>query len=145
MNLSQALKEKNRLAGELVRLQTIFSRENSRRDDNVSKVNPEEVWKKILETSDRLGALKAKIAVANIEIYPAIERMAELKSRIAYLAALSKREGPEDVVGYNTPTLHYKWTAFMNQQRCDEEIAAVQLLCNDLQDKIDSHNATHEI
>ena len=95
MNLSQALKEKNRLAGELVRQQQILQRENSRRSGATSKVDREQVWNKIIEISTSLGELKGRITVANIGVYPMLEGMSELKARISYLNPLSVREGEE--------------------------------------------------
>lgn len=145
MNLSQALKQKNRLAGEYVRLAAILSRENSRRNDNPSKIDAELVYKQMTETSNQLGELKAKIAAANIPIYPLIERMAELKTRIAYLTQLNKREGAEVVQQYNSNPINYTHAAFINQEKADQMILEIQNSINELQDKVDAHNATTEI
>jgi hypothetical protein len=145
MNLSQALKQKNRLAGELVRHQQILLRENSKRSDSVSTVDRYTIWLKIQEISDELGVLKGKISTANIGIYPLIERMAELKSRIAYVASLPKREGEEKVMGYQTETLTYKWDSFINQEKSDKLTFELQEKINELQDKIDNYNATTNI
>jgi hypothetical protein len=145
MNLAQALKQKNRLAGELTRLQQIFVRENARRNDNPSTVNPEEVWTKIQALSEELGELKARIAKANINVYSAIERMAELKGRIAFINGVPKREGEElEQAHYGSaaaPT-KYQWTSFINQQRADEMVFALQKEIDELQDKVDTYNAT---
>ncbi len=146
MNLSQALKQKNRLAGELVKLQQILTRENSRRNDNPSKVNPQETWEKIIETSNKLGELKAQIAAANVPIYSKIERMAELKSRISYLQGLHKHEGEETTfVGRDQEKLVYTHVAFINQQRADEMILELQEDINVAQDFIDEFNAKTSI
>lgn len=146
MNLAQALKQKNRLAGELVRQQQILQRENARRNDSPSKVNREEVWEKILSISNELGELKGKITQANVNIYPALERMAELKARIAYLQSLPKREGEEVTsVGYSQEKIIYKWDSLITQEKCDEMVAEIQEQINDLQDEVDSFNATTEI
>lgn len=146
MNLAQALKQKNRLAGELVRQQQILQRENARRSDSVSQVDREEVYNRILELSTQLGELKGKITQANVNIYPALERMAELKSRIAYLNGLPKREGEEvTFIGRDQEKQTYKWDSFINQQTCDETIAELQEEINDLQDEVDSYNATTQI
>ena len=146
MNLAQALKTKNRLAGELVRQQAILQRENARRSDNVSKVNCQEIWDKIQEVSNQLGELKGKITQANIGIYPMLERMAELKSRITFIQTLPKREG-EDIqsMGYNQPNVTYTWTSFITQEACDAMVTVLQNQINDLQDKIDAYNATTQI
>ena len=143
MNLSQALKQKNRLAGELVRQQLILSRENSRRSDSVSTVDRDAVWAKIQQLSEELGVLKGKITTANIGIYPLIERMAELKSRISYVQTLDKREGDEvSFVGRDQEKLVYTWNSTINQSRCDELVANLQVQINELQDKVDAYNAT---
>ena len=68
MNLSQALKQKNRLAGEYVRLANILTREKSRRNDNPSKIDQQSIYNQMIETSNNLGELKAKIATANVPI-----------------------------------------------------------------------------
>lgn len=146
MKLSQALKLKNRLAGELVRLQNILQRENTRRSDNPSKVNQEEIWNNILKTSDELGVLKAQIAKANIGIYPKIERMSELKSRIVYVQGLPKRDTPEvQLIGRDQERSEYTWTPYINQEKCDELVASLQKECDKLQDEIDTFNAVTDI
>lgn len=146
MNLAQALKLKNRLAGELVRKQQILGRENARRNDSVSKIDREAVWNEIVEISDKLGELKGRISRANIAIYPSLERMAELKSRITFLSNLPKREGEEvSFVGRDSEKLIYTWDSFINQERADEEVADLQEEINDLQDKVDAYNATTQL
>lgn len=146
MKLSQALKTKNRLAGEIVKLQQILSRENSIRNDNPSKVNRGEIWDKILDTSNQLGRIKAIIAVANVPIYHHIERMAELKSRICYIQSLPKREGEEVMfVGRDQEKLTYTYSAFINQERADELIEKLQKEIDSNQDAIDLYNASNSI
>jgi hypothetical protein len=146
MNLSQALKQKNRLAGELVRQQQILQRENARRSDSVSTVDREAVFEKILSLSEDLGELKGKITQANVNIYPALERMAELKARIAFIQGLQKREGPElSFVGRDQEKVEYQWDSFITQEKCDEMVADLQEQINDLQDEVDTYNATTEV
>jgi hypothetical protein len=146
MNLAQALKQKNRLAGELVRQQQILQRENARRSDNVSQVDRDAVYVKILSISDDLGELKGKITQANVNIYPALERMAELKSRISFIQGLEKREGEEVVfVGRDQEQTKYQWDSFINQEKCDETVADLQEQINDLQDEADEFNHSTEV
>ena len=143
MNLSQALKLKNRLAGEIVRQQQILLRENARRNDSASTVERSKVWDTIVKLSDDLGTLKGKITVANIGIYPLLERMAELKSRIAYVQELPKRVGEEiSFIGRDQERLTYVWDSFINQELCDEMVSILQTEINTLQDQVDSYNAT---
>ena len=146
MNLSQALKEKNRLAGELVRQQQILQRENSRRSDATSKVDREHVWNKIIEISTSLGELKGRITVANIGVYPLLERMSELKARISYLNSLSVREGEELVfIGRDQEKMSYTWNSLINQEKRDTLTGELQLQINELQDKIDIYNAVTQL
>jgi uncharacterized small protein (DUF1192 family) len=146
MTLATALKTKNRLAGELVHQQNILSRENARRNDSSSKVNRAEVWKNIITLSDELGSLKGRITVANIGIYPMLERMAELKSRIAYIQNLNKREDVEIMfVGRDQEKMEYRWNSFINQEDADKRITALQEEINRLQDEIDKYNAVTTI
>jgi hypothetical protein len=146
MNLAQALKLKNRLAGELVRKQQVLERENARRNDSVSKVDRETIWDEVIELSDRLGELKSRITQANVAIYPSLERMAELKSRIALIERLNKREGEEvNLFGRDNEKMTYTWDSFINQERADDEIAQIQEEINSLQDIVDVYNATTQL
>lgn len=146
MNLAQALKHKNRLAGEIVRQQQILHRENARRNDSVSTVDRGQVLANILKLSNELGTLKAKIATANIGIYPLLERMAEYKSLIAFYQGLPKQEGQDvQFVGRDQEKLTYTWESHINQTRCDELIAKLQEDINAWQDEVDAYNATTTI
>jgi peptidoglycan hydrolase CwlO-like protein len=142
MNLAQALKQKNRLAGELVRQQQILQRENVRRNDSVSTVERQAVYNKITDLSEQLGTLKGKITQSNVNIYPALERLAELKAHISFLQSLPKREGEEvSFVGRDQEKLVYTWNSFINQENCDERVAELQEKINSLQDQVDTYNA----
>lgn len=146
MNLAQALKQKNRLAGDLVRQQQILQRENARRSDSVSKVDRNAVYETILRLSEELGTLKAKIATANVGIYSAIERMAEYKSQISFLNGLNKQVGEEvTFVGRDQEKLVYTWDSLITQETCDKLVADLQLKINALQDEVDAYNATTTI
>lgn len=146
MKLAHALKQKNRLAGELARQQRILERENSRRNDNVSKVNRLEVYTQILHLSEQLGAIKGKIAIANAPIYTKLERMAEYKAHIAFLVGLDKREGKEVVfVGRDDEKLVYTWDSQVTQESCDNMVGEIQKKIESLQDEVDAYNATTEI
>ena len=146
MNLSQALKTKNRLAGELVRQQQILQRENARRSDSVSGVDCKAVWERILKLSEELGVIKGKITTANIGIYPALERMAELKSRISFVQGLQKREGTEvTFIGRDQEKETYTWTSFINQEDSDKKVLELQAEIDALQDKVDTYNAITEV
>jgi len=146
MKLNQALKVKNRLAGEVARLNQILHRENSRRNDSTSKVDRDSVWNQALKASEELGALKGRIATANVGIYAKLERMGELKARIAFINSLPKRTGEEIVPlhGDREP-LKYTWDAYVNQEKADGMVIDLQKQIETLQDEVDAYNATTEI
>jgi hypothetical protein len=146
MNLAQALKQKNRLAGELNRQQQILQRENARRSDSVSTVDRNAVLQRIITISVELGELKAKIAKANVGIYHALERMAEFKSQISFFQGLNKQVGEEvSFIGRDNEKLVYKWDSLITQEKCDEMVADLQEKINELQDEVDRYNAITEI
>ena len=153
MKLAKALKVKNRLVGELNQLKTELQRENSRRDDNPSKVDCKSLYDDIETKRDNLIALKASICSANAGspnkdagIYQKIDEMSELKSFINFLAGLPKREGEElTLIGVNREKLTYQWTAFINQEKADALTKELQLKINKLQDEIDEYNAVTEV
>jgi hypothetical protein len=150
ITLARALKEKNRIVGEINSLKKIFERENSRIENNTStQVNREELWNKILDRTQKLIILKSKIAATNVNIYSLIEEMAELKTRIIFLQSLIKVEGTEEV---NTFILekypNYKpkvYTAYFNVTKVDEEVSELQKKIAFIQDEIDEYNAKTKI
>ena len=146
MNLSQALKKKNRLAGEIVRQQSILNRENARRSDSNSTVDRNNVWTKILTLSEELGSIKGKISTANIGIYPMLERMAELKSRISYISMLPKRDDVEVCLyGRDQEKTEYIWNSYIDQVKADSMISFLQEEINKMQDSVDTYNHNTEV
>jgi hypothetical protein len=134
------------MAGELVRLQAILQRENARKSDSVSTVNRQEVWDKIIKTSNDLGELKGRITIANIGIYPVLESMSELKSRIAFINNLPKKAGTEVEPTYgNQERITYTWDSFISQEKADELVANLQLEINQNQDLVDQYNSSTNI
>jgi hypothetical protein len=147
MRLSQALKRKNRLAGELARLQAVLQRENSRREGSSSTVDRETVFNQIAEVRQRLVELKAGITQANLDIYPKIAEMAELKSYIAFLSALDTKHGvhAEVVSHYQTEPRNVRYDAYLTREKVDALVVETQQRIEKLQDEIDEHNASRSI
>jgi uncharacterized protein Veg len=142
MNIAKALKVKNRLAGEVSKLQDIVRRENSRRNDNPSKVNVEESYSSLFNTINSLIALKASISRASAAIADKLSRLTELKAHINWINSLPTREGIEKIsYGHSKDVHDYEWTAFFNRERLDAEIEVLQDEINKLQDEVDDYNA----
>lgn len=144
MNIAQALKKKNRLAGEIRRQEDIMRRENSRREDTTSTVDRESVITKILDLKKDLVDIKTKIAKANVNIYQKIEEMVELKSYIGMLKDLPKRDDVERIY-VGDKELHLKWTSYITEGACDDMLTALQKSVDTLQDEIDDYNASTQV
>jgi len=145
-NLAKALRIKNRVIGELAVLQKIFMRENSRRNDNLSKIDVKAIDEQIAEKWDELIAIKSAITVANVELYPKLAQLAETKAKLAFLSLLQTKEGEEKAsVGYGGETITYNWTAYLNREAVDQRAKKLQELADSLQDDIDQYNATHYV
>ena len=146
MNISKALKVKNRLAGEVVRLQEVFKRENSRRNDNPSKVDPAAVFAELMVTRNKLISLKGAINEASAPISVKLAELAELKQYINFLNSVPNREGEElTLIGSNREKLVYTWTSLLNREGLDKLVVLAQNEVNTLQDEVDTFNAVTSV
>lgn len=66
MNISKALKIKNRLIGEVNRIRGVISRENSRRNDNTSAIDQQKLFDELERQSTNLVNLKGAIGNASL-------------------------------------------------------------------------------
>lgn len=145
MNLAKALKEKNRLVGEINRIKGIIARENSHDVRNPSTVNVQDLYDLLNTTVDTLVSLKTCIFKANIGIYAEITKLGELKSFAEWLRGLPVREGLEETQGFGGTLYSKTFTATIKQSDVDKIIANIQNRINDLQDTIDTYNATTDV
>lgn len=146
MNISKALKLKNRLAGDVSKLQDIARRENSRRSDNLSQIDVDNVFGSLKKTSETLALLKASISRASAPIAIKLAFLSELKNYVNWISGLPTREGEEKVsYGHSSEVEVFKWTAYLNRQALDLEIANIQTKINNLQDEIDDFNSSTTI
>ena len=146
MNISKALKVKNRMVGEINRLREIFRRENSRRNDNPSKVNVAEIEASLFTAVNNLIKLKGAINKASALISEKLALLAETKAEINFLESVPSREGEElTLIGSNREKLSYQWTAYRNKEALDKKISQNQGLVNLIQDEIDDFNAKTQV
>lgn len=146
MNIAKALKVKNRLAGDLSKLQEVARRENSRRNDNPSQIDVDKIFGVLKQTSETLARLKASISRASAPIADKLAFLTELKNYINWVSCLPTREGEEKVsYGHSSEIAVYNWTAYLNRQNLDLEIESIQIKINALQDEIDEFNASTTI
>lgn len=144
LSLSAALKTKNRIAGELARLQNILKRDNSRVESKPLRSNLAEVVEAIEVKTKDLIRIKSAIAKANVDIYETLATLEEAKAKITFLNSLPVVEG-EVSEGYGPTPVIKTYVSFFNQGDVDSQVKAWQKEADIAQDKIDAHNATHSI
>lgn len=145
VKLARALKEKNRLVGEVNRLKKLFERENSRTEDTKSTIDRQKVWDDLAAATDKLIKTKGAIYYANAGIYEKIIRMGELKSLAQWIEVVPNSEDSQQVPMRGENGIVYKEvkrTAFLNQERADNKVVETQNEIAALQDDIDEWNAT---
>lgn len=144
MNIAKALKQKNRLVQSIQTQKEIISRENSRRNDNTSTIDVAKEYETLRKLVSELCALKAKISAASVPIVEKIVKLQEAKLLISHLKSLNTRNGPENVAYGQSTVVNYTWTAFITNERRDDEIKSLETQIQLLQDEVDEFNAlTH--
>lgn len=154
-NLAQALKHKNRLAGEIARAREIVQRENSRKESQAARAEVRSVFDQCVAQSRELAAFKGAIAAANAGvmsgdrgIYGKLNLQAELRGLITFLKGLNTKEG-EDVerVGFLTrdEAVRTVYVVTIARDEVDRLVANFQLEIEQLQDEIDEFNAITRI
>ena len=144
MNIKQALKRKNKLVGlmkeQLMRAYSYNSitvggeRSYSAREalDN---------WNKL---SEELIDLKSRLQRANLEVYPKIFLLAELKSRVAALNRLDCRSGKQDPPRYSDEMVPTRVAEIGIVER-DEMIKRLESRIEELQEELDQYNASTQL
>ncbi|MBI4622808.1 MAG: hypothetical protein HY736_06230 [Verrucomicrobia bacterium] len=154
-NLAQALKQKNRLAGEVARGREIVQRENSRKESQTPRADVRVVFEKSVTQSRELAAFKGAIAAANAGvvtgdhgIYGKLNLQAELRGLITFLKGLNTKEGEEiERVGFlsRDEASRTVYVAAITRDEVDRLVATYQAEIEQLQDEIDEFNATTRI
>ncbi len=145
MKLAKALKEKNRLVGEIVRLKAIIERENSRDEKSTSKVDRDDLWVRLANATESLISIKAAIFSANAKVYDKIARMGELKDRAQWITGLNTQDGVFENPSYRSEPTTRTMVAHKKQADIDIMTTALQEQIAALQDELDAYNATTEI
>lgn len=144
ITLAQALKEKNRLAGEISQLWTLFQNENSCLEDHTRPIDVAKTLQTIEHYTAKLVELKTKIGTANDGNLKNMYLLEEAKSRMAKLNATNGSEDGERM-WVNGERVYVKRTAVFNEAKLLEMKKRLQIECNALQDKLDAYNALHKI
>ena len=150
-NLAQALKQKNRLAGEVARGREIVQRENSRKESQPTRADVRAVFEANVAQMRTLAVFKGAIAAANAGvvtgshgIYGKLNLQAELRALISFLKGLNTKEGEElERVGFlsRDEASRTVYVAVITRDEVDRSIATYQAEIERLQDEIDEFNS----
>ena len=151
LNLAQALKHKNRLAGEIARGREIVQRENSRKESQAVRADVRVVFEQSVARSRELAAFKGAVAAANAGvvagdhgIYGKLNLQAELRGLIAFVKGLNTKEGEVlERVGFlsRDEASRTVYVATITRDEVDRLVATYHAEVEQLQDEIDEFNA----
>jgi len=142
MNVSQALKQKNKLAIELKKQYNIAQRYNQIEEGNIRRYSAQEALDKASTLAIELTELKTKIHLANAPVYGKIFLMAELKGRIKELKQIPIQEGKQAGSYGSSETVK---EVEINVAEIDKMIEQLELQIESIQSELDIHNSTTQI
>jgi uncharacterized protein YlxW (UPF0749 family) len=93
MKLYQALKEKNKLAGEVKQLENLISSKNSRVEGETNLFDIENLFLELSEKRNKLLSLKTQISLTNVPIQGKIFELSELKAESTFYQRLPTKQG----------------------------------------------------
>jgi len=143
MKLFQALKEKQKLAGEIAELKRRVQENNSYIVGNEQNYSTKETLEKLFNKEKELIDLKVKIQEANRPIYHKIFELAELKGRVLFLKGVFTDKGIEKISNFNTGVIERDCE--ITQVELDKIIDETKSKIYELQDELDIYNHTTEI
>jgi hypothetical protein len=142
MNVSQALKQKNKLVVELKKQYQIAQKFNSQEEGNIRRYSVQDALDKAVELTLELTNLKTKIHLANAPVYDKIFRMAELKNRIKELRKIPTEEGKAESRYSSVVSVK---EVEINIAQLDEMVQILEARIEEIQAELDVHNTTTQI
>ncbi len=143
MKLAKALKEKNRLVGEVNRLKGLIMRDNSLETKYLEGKNRARQWLDYTAAVEALVAIKTAIFKANTGIYRTIVLMSEKKAELGWITSLNTTNGVQETPNYRGEgVIKTEYSAYITQDGIDTRIVELQKEIARLQDELDEFNAT---
>jgi len=142
MNIKQALKQKNKLVGQIKEQYEIAKSHNSVEQGNIRRYSVMQALAKASELTNELVELKAKIHKANSGVYPQIFALSELKNVIKHIKSIPVDEGKVTERYGSITTIK---EVELNIADRDNMIKSIEAQCEQLQDLLDTHNAITEL
>ena len=141
VTLAKALQIKNQLVGDVAALKLQLAQQNSRPVGQKFDYDAKQLLVRLQAAIAKLVKVKAAIAVANVKIYEAIFRRAELKGLVSALAALDTKSGVFTESDYPS-RLEVRYRAQLGRTQVDKLVAAGNVEIQALQDELDQFNVT---
>jgi len=142
MNIKQALKLKNKLVSQIKEQYEIAKAHNSIEQGNPRRYSALQSINKANELSIELVELKTKIHLANAPVYDLIFQMSELKNQIKQLKSIPVDEGKVTERYGSITTIK---EVELNIAERDNLVKGLESQIEELQDKLDTYNATTEL
>ena len=142
MNITKALKQKNKLVSKTNEYISHVSAYNSIQEGTTRPYDAREALEKAMTSVDELVALKTAIHKANAKVYDKIFKLAELKSLVSKLKGLDCKEGMHQSYRMDSPV---KYTSQISIVEKDQWIEKLESQIEMLQEELESHNAKTKI
>ena len=144
MTIKQALKQKNKLVKNITENTKLMQQHNSVDIGNQRPYSSMELYKEIQKDTQELASLKAKIHIANTPVMEDIFWMSEMKSTIAALKKMDCTEGKSSRERFRLES-EMVLTSEISLVNRNQEIKMLESKIEEIQDKLDTFNATTEI
>jgi hypothetical protein len=144
MTIKQALKQKNKLVKNIAENTKLMQQHNSVEVGNQRPYSTQMLYEEIQKDTQELASLKAKIHIANTPVMQSIFWMSEMKSTIATLRKMDCTEGKSNRDRYRMES-EVVLTSEISLVNRNQEIKLLESKIEEIQDKLDTFNATTEI
>jgi hypothetical protein len=144
MTIKQALKQKNKLVKNIAENTKLMQQHNSVEVGNQRPYSSTQLYKEIQKDTQELASLKAKIHIANTPVMEDIFWMSEMKSTIAALKKMDCTEGKSSRDRFRMES-EMVLTSEISLVSRNQEVKMLEEKIEEIQDKLDTFNATTEI
>ena len=144
MTIKQGLKQKNKLVKNIAENTKLLQQYNSVEVGNQRPYSTQMLYKEIQKDTQELASLKAKIHIANTPVMEDIFWMSEMKSTIAALKKMDCTEGRSNRDRFRMES-EVVLTSEISLVSRNQEIKMLETNIEEIQDKLDTFNATTEI
>ncbi len=144
MTIKQALKQKNKLVKNIAENTKLMQQHNSVEVGNQRPYSSTQLYNEIQKDTQDLASLKAKIHIANTPVMEDIFWMSEMKSTIAALKEMDCTEGRSNRDRFRMES-EVVLTSEISLVSRNQEIKMLEAKIEEIQDKLDTFNATTEI